>query len=58
MARVGEMMSAVLGGVESPAETGMVPIRRAARESPPSWRKREMVAGGWSGMRRRPLSLS
>ncbi len=52
------MMSAVLGEVESPAETGRVPIRRAAMESPPSWRKREMVTGGWSGMTRRSLALS
>jgi hypothetical protein len=52
------MMSALLGGVISPAETGVAPIRRTAMKSPPSGRKKGLVVGDWPGMRRRLLALS
>ena len=37
MARGGEMISDVLGGVDSPAESGVVPMTRTARKCAPSW---------------------
>lgn len=58
VARVGERISEAWGGVDSPAESGKVPMTRTARELAPSWRNRRVTAGCWSGMRNRFLALS